>query len=219
VLQQAAAIPSAAFGKPVNAPMASGTNTDSHGYVTNAALLTPFTLTNAAGEAISNVVLVRLMPNKFIYKRPDGNGGMMRLDSLPADLLQKIGYDAQAAQAADEAEKAKQAQAQELARQQRTLAVQPSPFMAQGPLAASDVLRAIRAKAEGQWPADYEMQKYEVDKQTEAYNWVFTTTSVTGVPQGVFDQIKTGAVNEWPDDYEMQKYEIEKQVKAYIELH
>jgi hypothetical protein len=63
------------------------------------------------------------------------------------------------------------------------------------------------------------MQKYEVDKQTEAYNWVVTATSVTGVPQGIFDQIKSGAVNKWPDEYDMQEYEIEKQVKAYTDLH
>jgi hypothetical protein len=63
------------------------------------------------------------------------------------------------------------------------------------------------------------MQKYEADKQTEAYNWVVTSTSASGVPQDVFEQIKNAAVNKWPDGYDMQKYEIEKQVKAYVELH
>lgn len=44
------------------------TNTDSSGYVTNAALLAPFTLTTSSGKVITNAVLVKLMPNKFIYK-------------------------------------------------------------------------------------------------------------------------------------------------------
>ena len=77
------------------------TNTDSSGYVTNANLLTPFTVTNSAGVVFTNAVLVKLMPNKFIYKTPGGAMGTLRLDALPEDLLQKIGYDPQAAQAAN----------------------------------------------------------------------------------------------------------------------
>jgi hypothetical protein len=86
-------------------------------------------------------------------------------------------------------------------------------------MAVSDVSLSIRANAEKKWPGDFDMQKYEVDKQTEAYNWVVTTSSATGVPQRVFEQIKAQALDKWPDDYDMQKYEIEKQVKAYTDLH
>lgn len=102
---------------------------------------------------------------------------------------------------------------------QKDLVQQQAELTAQSQSAVSDISRSIRAKAEKEWPNDYEMQKYEINKQTEAYNWVVTTSSATGVPQEVFDQIKTKAASEWPDDYEMQKYEIEKQVKAYTELH
>ncbi len=195
------------------------TNTDSSGYVTNANLLTPFTVTNSAGVVFTNAVLVKLMPNKFIYKTPGGAMGTLRLDSLPEDLLQKIGYDPQAAQAADEAENQKKARQQELAQQQRAFAAQQLETRAQNRSAVSDISRSIRAYAEKKWPNDYEMQKYEIDQQTEAYNWVITASSATGVPQGVYNQIKTSAVNQWPDQYDMQKYEIEKQVKAYTDLH
>jgi TPR repeat protein len=107
------------------------TNTDSSGYVTNANLLTPFTVTNSAGEVFTNAVLVKLMPNKFIYKTPGGAMGILRLDSLPEDLLQKIGYDPQAAQATDEAENQKKARQQELAQQQRAFAAQQAELRAQ----------------------------------------------------------------------------------------
>src|ERR1035437_9103176 len=107
------------------------TNTDSSGYVTNANLLTPFTVTNSAGVVFTNAVLVKLMPNKFIYKTPGGAMGTLRLDALPEDLLQKIGYDPQVAQAADEAENQKKARQQELAQQQRAFAAQQAELRAQ----------------------------------------------------------------------------------------
>jgi len=97
------------------------TNTDSSGYVTNAALLTPFTLTNSSGNVITDAVLVKLMPNKFLYKTPSGEMATRRLDSLSKDLQEKFGYNPQAAQAADEADKQKKAQ-QQLAQQQRETA-------------------------------------------------------------------------------------------------
>jgi hypothetical protein len=68
------------------------TNTDRAGYVTNANLLTPFTLTNSAGNVITDAVLVKLMPDKFIYKTPGGAMGTRELDSLPMDLQEKIGH-------------------------------------------------------------------------------------------------------------------------------
>jgi hypothetical protein len=98
------------------------TNTDSSGYVTNANLLTPFTLTNSVGDVITDAVLVKLTPNKFIYKTPSGAMGMLRLDSLSKDLQEKFGFDPQAAQAADEQKKVRQ---QQLDQQQRETATTP----------------------------------------------------------------------------------------------
>jgi len=84
------------------------TNTDSSGYVTNAALLGPFTLTVSSGKVITNAVLVKLMPNKFVYKIPGvAGGGMERLDSLPKYLQERFGYDSSKAAAADEIDRQK----------------------------------------------------------------------------------------------------------------
>lgn len=108
LLRQAGATALSVSGSSFNVAVASGTNTDSSGYVTNVALLTPFTLTNSVGNLITNAVLVKLMPNKFIYKFPSGGGGMARLDSLPKDLQEKFGYNPTNAAAADEADVEKQ---------------------------------------------------------------------------------------------------------------
>jgi hypothetical protein len=79
--------------------------TDSRGYVTNADYLTPFTLTNSTGDVITNAVLVKLTPNNFIYKTPDGGEGMMRLDSLSKNLQDRFGYDPLKSALADEVER------------------------------------------------------------------------------------------------------------------
>jgi len=219
LLQQAAAIPSSASGKPVNAAIVAGTNTDSSGYVTNAILLTPFTVTNSAGVVFTNAVLVKLMPNKFMYKTPGGAMGTLRLDALPEDLLQKIGYDPQAAQAADEAENHKKTREQQFGQWQRALAAQQANVPAQRQSAGSDISRSIRAFAEKRYPDDYDMQKFVINQQTEAYNWVVSVSSPAGVPQEVFEQIKTRAAHRYPDDYDMQKFVINQQTEAYTDLH
>ena len=97
-------------------------NIDSSGYVTNANLLTPFTLTNSSGNVVTDAVLVKLTPNQFIYKTPNGGMGMMRLDLLPKELQEKFGFDPQAAHAADEADKKKKARQQQYAQRQREIA-------------------------------------------------------------------------------------------------
>jgi tetratricopeptide (TPR) repeat protein len=190
-----------------------------YGYVTNADLLTPFTLTNSVGDVITNAELVKLTPNKFIYKTPTGVMGMLRLDSLSTELQLRFGYDAADAAAQDAIEADAKMRDLQWRQSQRDLAQQQDELKASRQSAVSDISGSIRANAEKEWPTDYEMQRYEIKKQTDAYNWVVTALSATGVPQAVFDQIKIKAANEWPDDYEMQKYEINKQVKAYTELH
>jgi hypothetical protein len=100
------------------------TNTDSNGYVTNAALLFPFTLTNSVGDVITNAVLVKLTPNKFIYKTPDGVKGMMPLQSLSKNLQEKFGYDPKAARAADLAEQRRKEREQQFYQQQVGIANQ-----------------------------------------------------------------------------------------------
>jgi len=107
LLQQAGATALSASGSSFNTVVASGTNTDSSGYVTNEALLTPFTLTGSTGRIITNAVLVKLTPNKFVYKTPSGEMGILRLDSLSKDLQDKFGYNPTNAAAADEVDRQK----------------------------------------------------------------------------------------------------------------
>jgi len=128
LLKKSGATALSASGSSFNAVVASGTNTDSSGYVTNEALLTPFTLTSSTGRIITNAVLIKLTPNKFVYKTPSGEMGMLRLDSLPKDLQDKCGYNPQIAQAADAVENQKKARLQELAQQQRESAKQQAQW-------------------------------------------------------------------------------------------
>ena len=106
LLQQPAAISLSTY--PINAVVASGTNTDSQGYVTNATLLTPFTLTNSAGNIVTDAVLVKLTPNTFLYKTPRSEA-FQRLDSLSKDLQEKFGYNPSKAAQADELDRQKYA--------------------------------------------------------------------------------------------------------------
>jgi hypothetical protein len=96
---------------------------DYSGYVTNASLLTPFTFTNASGIVVSNAILVKLTPTKFIYKSPTGGMGMQRLDSLPKELRDRFGYDLKAAQLADEADRRNIELSKQRDEQQREIAV------------------------------------------------------------------------------------------------
>lgn len=211
--------PPSVSSQPVKPSFISKNNTDGAGYVTNASLLKPFTVTNSAGTVFADAVLVRLMPGRFIYKTLSGAMGTQRLDALPAAFLKKISYDPEAAKATEEAEAQKKAAEQAQAQFRRAMAAQQVAAAMPGQTAASSVTFSIRENAERKWPGDYDMQKYEIETQTKAYNWVATATSATGVPQAVFEQIKAEAQDKWPDEYDMQKYEIEKQVKAYLALH
>ena len=77
----------------------------------------------------------------------------------------------------------------------------------------------IRQGAIEKWSKDYEMQNYAIKRQTEVYRRVEVSTSVTGVPSAVFQEIKQGAIEKWPDDYEMEEYEMRNQTDAYRKLH
>jgi len=220
LLHKAGATALSASDSYFNPLVASGTNTDNSGYVTNVALLTPFTLTNSAGDVITNAVLVKLTPNKFVYQTTDASAtGMLPLASLSEDLREQFGYDPQRAQAADNADQQKIARQQQYIQRQKEFAAQQASLKIQSQSTVSDISVSIRAFAEKEWPDNYDMQKFVINQQTEAYNWIATASSATGVPQAVFDNIKAKAADQWPDNYDMQKFEINQQVKAYNELH
>lgn len=208
----------ASTDNPITPAFVAEGNVDADGYVTNLQLLKPFTVTNSAGAVFTDAVLVKLMPAKFMYKTSSGAMGTQRLELLPAEILQKIGYNAAAALAANQAETQKKASEQERSRQRWAMSAQQN----QRPVSAgatATVVLSIKERAAKNWPGDYQMQQYEVEKQTDAYNWLAATSFISGLPSDVLEQIKTDAANNWPGDYVMQKYEIEKQAKAYVALH
>lgn len=72
------------------------------------------------------------------------------------------------------------------------------------------VIEILKANALKEWGDDYNMVKYELNKQTVAYDWVMKQTE--------YLDIMARAKKEWGDDYNMVKYEYEKQVSAYNSL-
>jgi len=69
------------------------------------------------------------------------------------------------------------------------------------------VIEIIKANALSKWGSDYQMVNYEVNNQTEAYDWV--------VEQNAYPDVMERAKQEWQNDYEMVKYTYENQVEAY----
>lgn len=72
------------------------------------------------------------------------------------------------------------------------------------------VLEILKAEAMKKWKDDYSMVKYELEKQTEAYDWVVKQTENL--------DIMKKAKAKWGNDYSMVKYEYEKQVEAFKAL-
>ncbi len=100
----------------------------------------------------------------------------------------------------------------------------------------------IAARAEAEWPADFEMQKYTIDKQCNAFvEYVGLRDVYNDIPKETFSLISVNALIEWSagniedcmaivadidtktacqdSDWEMVVYEIKKQADAYRELH
>lgn len=79
---------------------------------------------------------------------------------------------------------------------------EPEPALDRGAM-----IEIFKDNASAAWGEDYEMVKYEVDNQTEAYDWVTIQTA--------YPDIMRKAEDKWYPDYEMVKYEYENQVGAY----
>ncbi len=73
-----------------------------------------------------------------------------------------------------------------------------------------EAAEAIKENAHKKWEDDFRMVKYEIDRQTEAYDWLIKQTDYT--------PIMTKAFEKWEDDFRMVKYEYEKQVEAFESL-
>jgi hypothetical protein len=74
----------------------------------------------------------------------------------------------------------------------------------------AEVGAIIETNARNEWGNDYRMVRWQIDQQTEAYNWL--------IKQKDYLSILKEAINEWGDDYGMVKWEYESQVEAYKNL-
>ena len=78
----------------------------------------------------------------------------------------------------------------------------------------ASVMSSIKQEAKKEWPGDYDMQKYEIDKQRDGYVDV-ANYSAPSLPKKILSKTIDNAKNEWRGDYDMQVYEIDKQVAGF----
>jgi hypothetical protein len=77
--------------------------------------------------------------------------------------------------------------------------------------------KVIKKNCEKEWPDDFHMQGYCIDKQRNGVK-VLQKGKPTDIPQKQFESIRKKAALEWPDDFHMRAYEEEKQFKALRKL-
>ena len=70
-----------------------------------------------------------------------------------------------------------------------------------------NMIEIFKVNARAKWGDDYQLAEYEVDNQTDAYDWAVTQTE--------YPEIIEKAKQRWRDDYEMVKYTYNNQVEAY----
>jgi len=84
---------------------------------------------------------------------------------------------------------------------------------------ASDKMKTvIKGKAQEEWGTDYNMVKYEYDKQLEAYVLVMEIVNHPDLEGTVNEVLMDEALNEWGLDFNMVMYEYDKQLEAWKEL-
>ena len=75
------------------------------------------------------------------------------------------------------------------------------------------VLARIKEKAASDWPDDYDMQLFEVQKQLDAMNTLGELIDQLSDDEEMM-RIFLKARDDWPDDFDMQVFEINKQLEA-----
>jgi len=81
-----------------------------------------------------------------------------------------------------------------------------------------NIEQGIKTTAKLKWPNDFQMQKYVIDLQTEAYYEVRYYKNKK-VPTKILKSIIDRARIKWPGDYQMQSYVIKNQVSAYLAIN
>jgi len=81
-------------------------------------------------------------------------------------------------------------------------------------LDASEVEQTIKEDAEADWEGDYQMQQYQIDNQTEAYEDLLALN----IDDEVKETVLKNAFDNWGFDFQMVQYEYENQMDAYNEI-
>lgn len=98
------------------------------------------------------------------------------------------------------------------------IAIFTQPAITASVLIPNNIQQQIKHAAKLKWPGNFEMQKYRIDNQIEAYYKVRFYKN-RKVPPKVLKGIMSRARAKWPGDYEMQAYVIKNQVKAYLAIN
>ncbi|RYE14122.1 MAG: hypothetical protein EOP45_20115 [Sphingobacteriaceae bacterium] len=80
-----------------------------------------------------------------------------------------------------------------------------------------DADKIIRESCEKEWPSDFAMQSYCIDKHHKALN-TLRKGRPADIPEKQFEIIRKNAIREYPVDFAMQLYEEEKQFNALRRL-
>lgn len=82
------------------------------------------------------------------------------------------------------------------------------------------VLAEIKQRAARDWPGDYHMQAFAIQKQSEGYNELrlIETKGMSGIPASVLSGILSKCAADWGTDYHMRVYAIKKQANAWAGL-
>jgi hypothetical protein len=81
----------------------------------------------------------------------------------------------------------------------------------------SDADEIIRKSCEKEYPDDFAMQDYCIDKQQRALK-ILHKGRPSDIPEKQFEIIRKNAFREYPDDFSMQAYAEEKQFNAWRKL-
>ena len=83
------------------------------------------------------------------------------------------------------------------------------------PAPVTDVATKIKNKAALDWPNDYQMQVFQIEQETKAYNEIQALSKTVDYNSTILQK----AIKDWPDDYQMQLFQYEQELKAYNELN
>ncbi len=82
----------------------------------------------------------------------------------------------------------------------------------------SDANEIIKEHCIKEWPDDYKMQKYCIEKQIEALEEI-KKDPPPEIPTDVFQSIREKSKTKWPNDFVMQHHAEKEQIEAYLKLN